>query len=80
MTDKRQEFLLEDILEDFDNGMLCGTCMRGMQQAKAKPRRAKSQDSWPFLVLLLPAAFLLDSALGFGFRFNYHSQKVSQDP
>ena len=27
MTDKRQEFLLEDILEDFDNGLLCGTCM-----------------------------------------------------
>ena len=26
-TDKRQEFLLEDILEDFDNGLLCGTCM-----------------------------------------------------
>ena len=27
VTDKRQEFLLEDILEDFDNGLLCGTCM-----------------------------------------------------
>ena len=26
VTDKRQEFL-EDILEDFDNGLLCGTCM-----------------------------------------------------
>ena len=26
VTDKRQEFLLEDILEDFDNGLLCGTC------------------------------------------------------
>ena len=31
MTDKRQEVLLEDILEDFDNGLLCGTCiMTGM--------------------------------------------------
>ena len=27
VTDKRQELLLEDILEDFDNGLLCGTCM-----------------------------------------------------
>ena len=27
VTDKRQEFLLEDTLEDFDNGLLCGTCM-----------------------------------------------------
>ena len=27
VTDKRQEFLLGDILEDFDNGFLCGTCM-----------------------------------------------------
>ena len=27
VTDKRQEFLLEDILEDFDHGLLCGTCM-----------------------------------------------------
>ena len=27
VTDKRQEFLLEDILEDFDQGLLCGTCM-----------------------------------------------------
>ena len=27
MTDKRQEFLIEDILEDFDNRLLCGTCM-----------------------------------------------------
>ena len=27
VTDKRQEFLLEDILEDFDNEVLCGTCM-----------------------------------------------------
>ena len=27
VTDKRQEFLLEDILEDFDNGLLCGSCM-----------------------------------------------------
>ena len=27
VTDKRQEFLFEDILEDFDNGLLCGTCM-----------------------------------------------------
>ena len=26
-TGKRQEFLLEDILEDFDNEVLCGTCM-----------------------------------------------------
>ena len=27
VTDKRQEFLLEDMLEEFDNGLLCGTCM-----------------------------------------------------
>ena len=27
VTDKRQEVLFEDILEDFDNGLLCGTCM-----------------------------------------------------
>ena len=27
VADKRQEFLLEDILEDFDQGLLCGTCM-----------------------------------------------------
>ena len=27
VTDKRQEFLLEDILEDFHHGLLCGTCM-----------------------------------------------------
>ena len=27
VTDGRQEFLLEDVLEDFDNGLLCGTCM-----------------------------------------------------
>ena len=27
VADKRQEFLLEDILEDFDHGLLCGTCM-----------------------------------------------------
>ena len=27
VTDKRQEFLLEDKLEDFDHGLLCGTCM-----------------------------------------------------
>ena len=27
VTDERQEFLLEDILEDFDNGLLCGTFM-----------------------------------------------------
>ena len=27
VADKRQEFLLEDIFEDFDQGLLCGTCM-----------------------------------------------------
>ena len=27
VADKRQEFLLEDLLEDFDQGLLCGTCM-----------------------------------------------------
>ena len=27
VADKRQEFLLEDILEDFDHGLLCGSCM-----------------------------------------------------
>ena len=27
VADKRQEFLLEDILEGFDQGLLCGTCM-----------------------------------------------------
>jgi len=27
VADKRQEFLLEDMLEDFDHGLLCGTCM-----------------------------------------------------
>ena len=27
VADKRQEFLLEDILEDFDQGLLCGPCM-----------------------------------------------------
>ena len=27
VADKRQEFLLVDILEDFDQGLLCGTCM-----------------------------------------------------
>ena len=27
VADKRQEFLFEDILEDFDNGLLCRTCM-----------------------------------------------------
>ena len=27
VADKRQEFLLEDILEEFDQGLLCGTCM-----------------------------------------------------
>ena len=27
VADKRQGFLLEDILEDFDQGLLCGTCM-----------------------------------------------------
>ena len=27
VADKRQEFLLEDRLEDFDQGLLCGTCM-----------------------------------------------------
>ena len=27
MTDKRQELPLEDILEVFDNGLPCGTCM-----------------------------------------------------
>ena len=28
VTDKTQELLLEDILEDFDNGLLCGACMQ----------------------------------------------------
>ena len=26
VTDKRPELLLEDILDDFDNGLVCGTC------------------------------------------------------